>query len=70
MTIHEIESLVRDVITHYGLPVTIASVAPSPVGWEIRVRGDGGRIVAFTLYSGRPAAMRVSIEEHLDAIVS
>lgn len=68
MTTAEVEALVRDVIVHFGLPLTIVSVVGSPIGWNVRVR-DGGtaRVVSFAVVGVRPAAIRAAIEEQLQA---
>ena len=67
MNATEIELLVRDVITHQGLPFTVLSVNASPTGWNIVVRAGTGGIVRFTLIGGRPVSMRTAIQERLEA---
>jgi hypothetical protein len=67
MTHAEMESLVRDVCIHYGFPFEVVSVAASPAGWTVSVRGHTGRTVVFTVHDGRPLAMRVAIQERLQA---
>jgi hypothetical protein len=63
----EVELLVRDVITHLGLPFTVLSVNASPTGWNIVVRAGTGGMVRFTLVGGRPTSMRIAIQERLEA---
>ncbi len=63
----EVEALVRNVITHMGLPFAVLSVIPSPAGWNIRVRAGTGGIVSFAIAAGRPVSMRVAIQEKLEA---
>jgi hypothetical protein len=67
MTSSEMEALVRNVIVHRGLPFNILSVAAATDGWSIVVRGGTGGDVSFTVHGGRPVAMRVSIQESLEA---
>jgi hypothetical protein len=63
----EVDALVRSVIVHLGLPCVLQSVVEFPAGWNIQVRASGGGVIDFTLFDGRPAAMRVAIQEKLDA---
>lgn len=66
MNATEVELLVRDVITHLGLPFTLMSVSAAPGGWNVVVRGDTGAVVRFTLMAGRPTSMRTAIQERLE----
>jgi hypothetical protein len=64
----EVDALVRNVIVHLGLPFEVLSVIESPpAGWNIQVRAGTGGVVRFTVYGGRPLAMRVAIQEKLEA---
>ena len=63
-----VDRLVRDVIVHLGLPFTLLSVMESSVGWNIQVRAATGGLVSFALRNGRPTAMRVAIQENLEAL--
>jgi hypothetical protein len=67
MNTTEVDRLVRDVITHLGLPFTLLSVIESSAGWTVQVRAATGGLVSFALHSGRPIAMRVAIQDHLEA---
>jgi hypothetical protein len=68
MTTHEeVHALVRSVIVHLGLPFEILSVVESPAGWNIQVRAGTGGLVRFHIAGGRPLAMRVAIQEKLEA---
>lgn len=67
MNTTEVESLVKNVIVHLGLPFAVLSVVASPTGWNIRVRADTGRIVSFAIVGGRSLSMRVAIQEKLEA---
>jgi hypothetical protein len=67
MNANEVEELVRAVIVHIGLPFAVLSVIESPAGWNIQVRADTGGIVRFTVFGGRPVAMRIAIQEKLEA---
>jgi hypothetical protein len=67
MTSDEMEAFVRSVIVHRGLPFAIKSILPSQDGWSIEVRGAAGGSFAFRVPSGRPVAMRLAIEERLEA---
>jgi hypothetical protein len=69
MSATEVDALVRSVIVHFGLPFSVLSVAASATGWDINVRAGSGRILSFALYGGRPVAMRVAIQEKLEAHV-
>jgi hypothetical protein len=62
------DALVRDVIVHFGLPFTVLSVAGSPIEWNVHVRSDEtAKVISFTVAGGRPAAMRVAIQQMLEA---
>jgi hypothetical protein len=63
----EVEELVRSVIIHIGLPFAVLSVVESAVGWNIQVRAGTGGMVRFTVLDGRPLAMRIAIQEKLEA---
>ncbi len=67
MNAAQIESVVRDVIVHLGLPFTVVSVLDSPTGWNVVVRSGAGGTIQIAVGSGRPAAMRATIEEALEA---
>ena len=67
MNTTEVAALVRSVIVHLGLPFAVLSVVESPAGWNIEVRGSTGGVVRFTVLGGRPMAMRVAIQEKLEA---
>ena len=66
MNTTEVETMVRSVIVHLGLPFSVLSVVGSPAGWNIRVRASTGGTVAFTVVGGRPLAMRTAIQEKLE----
>ena len=67
MNTTEVDALVRSVIVHLGLPFAVLSVVESPAGWKIEVRASTGGVVRFTVLGGRPLAMRVAIQEKLEA---
>jgi len=67
MNTTEVDSLVRGVIVHLGLPFAVLSVIQSPAGWNIQVRAGTGGVVRFTVVGGRPPAMRLAIQEKLEA---
>ena len=67
MNASEVDALARSVIVHLGLPFTVVSVVAGAAGWNIQVRADTGRLVSFTLRDGRPLAMRLAIQEKLEA---
>ncbi|MQA28366.1 MAG: hypothetical protein GEU82_00805 [Luteitalea sp.] len=66
MNTTEVETMVRSVIVHLGLPFSVLSVVGSPAGWNIRVRASTGGTVAFTVVGGRPLSMRTAIQEKLE----
>jgi len=49
------------------LPFTVVSAVAGAAGWNIQVRSDTGRLVSFTVLDGRPLAMRLAIQEKLEA---
>ena len=65
----DVDALVRDVILHHGLPFTVLSVTESPAGWNIQVRAITGQRVSFVVPNGRSLAMRVAIQQRLEAEV-
>jgi hypothetical protein len=67
MNTTEVDALVRGVIVHLGLPFAVLSVLQSPAGWNIQVRAGTGGVVRFTVAGGRPPAMRLAIQEKLEA---
>lgn len=67
MNISEVELLVRGVIVHRGLPFALMSVTGGQDGWTVVVRGERGEVVRFGLSGDRPVAMRVAIQEKLEA---
>jgi hypothetical protein len=67
MNTTEVDALVRSVIIDLGLPFAVLSVVESPAGWKILVRAGTGGVVRFTVFGSRPLAMRVAIQEKLEA---
>jgi hypothetical protein len=67
MNATEVEEIVRSVIVHLGLPFAVLSVVESAVGWNIQVRAGTGGVVRFTVLGSRPLAMRIAIQEKLEA---
>ena len=67
MSTTEVDALVRSVIVHLGLPFAVLSVVKSPAGWNIQVRAGTGGVVRFSIPAGRPLAMRIAIQEKLEA---
>jgi hypothetical protein len=67
MTTTEVDALVRSVIVHLGLPFAVLSVGESPGGWSVQVRASTGRLLRFTILGNRPLAMRVAVQEKLEA---
>ena len=65
MNTADVETMVRGVIVHLGLPFSVLSVVGSPAGWNIRVRASTGGTVTFIVIGGRPISMRAAIEERL-----
>jgi hypothetical protein len=63
----DVEGLVRAVIVQFGLPFAVLSVIESPAGWNIQVRAGTGGVVRFTVFGGRPLALRAAIQERLEA---
>jgi hypothetical protein len=49
------------------LPFAVLSVVESPAGWNIQVRAGTGGVVRFSIPAGRPLAMRIAIQEKLEA---
>jgi hypothetical protein len=70
MNEREIAAIVSSVIVGRGLPFVLLSVAASASGWEIRLRPQtGGTVVSITVPDGRPSAVRVDVEDRLEAEV-
>ena len=67
MNTTQVDAIVRDVIVHLGLPFAVLSIDESPAGWNIVVRAGTGGLVRFGVAGGRPLAVRVAIQEHLEA---
>jgi hypothetical protein len=67
MDASEVDAIVRDVIVHNGLPFTVLSVTASPAGWDVQVRAGTGGLLRFAIPHGRPTAIRIAIQQHLEA---
>ena len=67
MTASDVHSLVRSVIVQLGLPFAILRVIESPAGWNVMLRAGTGGLVHFTVFGGRPPAMRLAIQAKLEA---
>lgn len=67
MTSEALAEIVRSVIVERGLPFDLLTVAASPFGWEMRLRSHARNIVSVTVPDGRPLAVRVAIQERLEA---
>jgi len=68
MNAQEVDAMVRDIIIHFGLPFTVLSIIESPVGWTIQLRSGVGGLMRFSVPDGRPSAMRVAIQNQLEAL--
>jgi hypothetical protein len=66
MNPRDVETMVRDLITHLGLPFTVLSIVKSPAGWNIQLRAGVGGLMRFSVRDGRPSAMRAAIQNQLD----
>jgi len=49
------------------VPFAVLFVIESPLGWNVQVRAGTGGVVRFTVLGGRPLAMRIAIQEKLEA---
>jgi len=45
----------------------VLSILESPAGWNIQLRSGGGGLMRFRVPDGRPSAMRVAIQNQLEA---
>ncbi|HEY6214894.1 MAG TPA: hypothetical protein VIW45_21525 [Vicinamibacterales bacterium] len=69
MTTAEVDALVRDVLVHFGLPFTLASVVSAPVGWNVKICESGtGRVVSFSVAGARPADIRAAVQQKLESL--
>ena len=59
--------MVRGVIIHLGLPFTVLSIIESPAGWNILLRAGVGGLMRFRVPAGLPSAVRVAIQNQLEA---
>lgn len=59
--------MVRDLIIHLGLRFAVLSIIESPVGWDILLQAGVGGLRRFHVPDGRPSAMRVAIQNKLEA---
>jgi hypothetical protein len=67
MTAAEVDALVRDVIVHFGLRLTVLSVVGSPIGWNVKVGITGTpRVISFAVAGVGPAAIRASVQQVLE----
>jgi len=67
MNSREVDDMVRGVIIHLGLPFTVLSIIESPAGWNILLRAGVGGLTRLRVPAGRPSAMRVAIQNQLEA---
>jgi hypothetical protein len=67
MTSRDVDAMVRDLITHLGLPFTVLSIIRSPAGWTIQLRAGVGGLMRFSVRDGRPSVVRAAIQSQLDA---
>ena len=67
MTSHDVQAILRSVIVERGLPFDVLTVAASPLAWDIQVRHRTAGIVSVVVPAGRPVAVRVRIQELLEA---
>jgi hypothetical protein len=65
----DVERLVQSVIVERRLPFALETVAAAPDGWTIRLKTQTGAVAELAIYDGRPIAMRVAIQELLEAEV-
>lgn len=67
MTSQAVAEIARSVIVELGLPFDLLTVSASPPGWELRLRHHARNILVVTVADGRPTAVRIAIEERLEA---
>lgn len=67
MTSQAVAEIVRSVIVEGGLPFELLTVAAFPLGWEMRLRQHTRDVLVVTVPDGRPVAIRVAIQERLEA---
>lgn len=67
MNSRDVDVIVRSVIIHLGLPFTVLSIIESPAGWNVLLRAGVSGLMRFRVAAGRPSAMRVAIQNQLEA---
>lgn len=68
MNDRDVGAIVHRVIVDRGLGLEILAIGASASGWEIRLRERiGGAVATISIPDGRPIAIRVAVEEQLDA---
>jgi hypothetical protein len=66
MNSSDVDAMVRDVVVRLGLRYAVLSVIESPTGWNVQLRAGTAGLIRFTVFNGRPAAMRAAIQEQLE----
>jgi hypothetical protein len=66
MTDRDVEAMARSVIVERGLPFQVLAVTFLPSAWAIQLRHQSGTVVSVRVPAGRPAAVRVAIQEQLE----
>jgi hypothetical protein len=64
MQSHDVEQIVRSVITHYGVPFklhTVSAASPDGGAWDIALHGSHGAALRFKIFDGTPQAMRHAV---------
>jgi hypothetical protein len=58
---HDVERILRDVLSTYGAGFSVLSVTPASTGWHITIMDAANRILSTDVADSRPAVVRAAL---------
>jgi hypothetical protein len=66
---HDVERIARDVVTTFGLQLSVQPIERSPDGWRVTLADAAHRPVVVELLAGTPASIRAALTQWAERYV-
>jgi alpha-D-ribose 1-methylphosphonate 5-triphosphate synthase subunit PhnH len=63
---HDVERIVRGVLSDMAVPCTLATLNRNETGWQAVLKAVGGRVITLILPDGPPPAIRSALVQRLE----
>jgi hypothetical protein len=64
---HDVELIVKDVLTELGAPFSLIVVNRTMTGWTATLKARRGGVIKLPLPDGPPASVRASVRQRIEA---